>query len=811
MVALSRHLRGGGLMAALALGFLGTAIGGTIGGTFLGVSAATVGGFIGATAGQFIDQILFAQNVTQKGPRLSDLRATSSAYGQAIPIVYGLYNRIAGNIIWSSGLIEHKKTKTESGKGGIGLGGGATSVTYTYRSSLAIALAEGVTHLPRRIWANSKLIFDRLDPQATGIAAPTADVAMVATKPNKTHMVFDTIRFYRGSLTQTVDPTIESYMGVGNAPAYRGTSYIVIKDLALADFGNVLPNIEVELSGDSVITAEDIITDICTRAGIASIDASALTDNVKGYVIGSDMTGASAIGPLALAFDFDAADTPAELVFTKRGGAIAVTIPIEDMGAVDAQRSEPEEPFRFDRAPDAAMPREASVTYASYALDYQQNTQRAQREFGASQSNIAQEVALTLSDDEGAKSATRLLFEAWASRRQLKFSLSEKYLGLDPANTIGIAMPSMPAAGFSAAAMAFRISRMIRGANGVIACEARFEDTEIYSTTVPGQAGVLPDNPLDHIYDVMWQPIDGPILLGANDDSGFYWAAAVPSTWRGASILRSSDGGANYVLMDEAGFPAIMGDVAVALDPGPADIWDRGNVLTVVLLNEDDTLESRDEAAVLNGANGFWLGPASGEGGEVIQFATATLTAPGTYELSDLLRGRLGTEYAIDAHGADESFVLLEIDTIGRRDYGAGDWNKSRLYKPVPAYSDEASTASQAFTNTGEGKRPLSPVQGRGGRDGSNNLTIDWVRRSRLPQPGLGNGLVPLGEESEKYEIDVMSGITVLRTLTATSPTVAYSAAAQTADGLTPGDPVAVNVYQISGVRGRGHAGEFTV
>jgi hypothetical protein len=123
-------------------------------------------------------------------------------------------------------------------------------------------------------------------------------------------------------------------------------------------------------------------------------------------------------------------------------------------------------------------------------------------------------------------------------------------------------------------------------------------------------------------------------------------------------------------------------------------------------------------------------------------------------------------------------------------------------------------TADQEFTNAGAGKTPYSPVHIWGERDGSNNLTITWVRRSRLRAPGIGNGPVPLGEATEAYEIDILDGASppgVLRTLTATTSAVNYTAAQQTADGLTPGDPVSLRVYQISDVRGRGYPGEATV
>ena len=150
--------------------------------------------------------------------------------------------------------------------------------------------------------------------------------------------------------------------------------------------------------------------------------------------------------------------------------------------------------------------------------------------------------------------------------------------------------------------------------------------------------------------------------------------------------------------------------------------------------------------------------------------------------------------------------MLLDVESLGRTDLGAGDWYKSRLFKPVSVLNDEASTPSQSFTNEGEGKRPLSPVHVTGARDGSNNLTIGWTRRSRLFQPGLGYGDPPLGEETEAYEVDIIVGGVAVRTIAASSASASYSAANQTTDGITPGNPVTVDVYQLSVSRGRGHA-----
>lgn len=743
-------------MASLALGVVGTAIGGPL------------GGFIGAQIGSVIDNQLFASDM--EGPRLDDLSVSASTYGSPIPLLYGPQNRVSGNIIWSTGLIETKEK--EGGKGG------PSVTTYSYRVSLAMALGEGPLNGIKRIWGNSKLIYD---------AGASGD----------THAVFDTLAFYSGDGTQDPDPTIESYLGVGNTPAYRHTAYIVLKDLQLADFGNRIPNIEVEVEAHPSITVAGVIKDISDRAGVDKIYASSLArDEVKGYVVGRATTAAAALRPLSLVYNFDAVEHWGQVRCVKRGGQMRATIETGDLGAVQGG-NDPAEPIRFEREPDMAMPQEAAISFSDPDLDYQKNTQRARRLLGSSENNLSHEAPVTITADEARQFADRVLWEAWAARRSAKFALSDKYVHLWPADVVGVFVDGQ--------VVPFKINRATRGANAVIDVDGLFEDAEIYNSPAPGTAGILPDNPLRLPGPTTLVMMDAPILQSADDDAGFYWAATgeLPG-WRGAEVLRSTDGGTTYDVMSPVRVRSVIGDVAAALPAGPAEFWDRANTLTVDLVFEDDQLESIDELNVLAGANAAWLGSPDGQDGEIIQFATATLVAPGTYELSDLLRGRLGTEHAIDSHGPDEVFVLLESGLLGRSDFSAADWDKQRHYKPVSILKTEADTTAQTFTNTGEGKRPLSPVHVRGERDGSDNLTVTWVRRSRIRAPGLGYGPLPLGEQSESYEVDVIVGGSPVRTIAVTDTEATYSAADQTADGITPGDPVTVKVYQLSASRGRG-------
>ena len=110
-------------------------------------------------------------------------------------------------------------------------------------------------------------------------------------------------------------------------------------------------------------------------------------------------------------------------------------------------------------------------------------------------------------------------------------------------------------------------------------------------------------------------------------------------------------------------------------------------------------------------------------------------------------------------------------------------------------------TEVHAFT--GLGLRPLSPVHIRGQRNGP-DLVMSWVRRTRQGGDSWIAAEVPLAEDSERYQIDILAGAAVKRTLASASPSITYTAADQTTDFGSPQAAVSVRVYQISAFAGRG-------
>jgi hypothetical protein len=771
---------------------VGQVVGGVVGavvGFFMG--NPIMGAQIGMTVGGIIDP---PDGPEIEGPRLQDKQIIVSTYGNAIPLIYGAENRCSGNVIWSTGLLETSEEEEQGGKGG---GGGATTTTYSYRVSFALAMGQGTMVGVKRIWANSKLIYD-----TTGLTLPAVDPVngQIVTKAMGTHAVMEEMHFWPGSTVQVPDSWIQSFNPA--TPAYRNTAYIVFKDMQLADFGNRIPNIEVEIAGSAVTNVAAVVHDIARRVGVDDISITGLDDELRGLVIARSVQASGALTPLAVAFNFDLAEQAGQVRCVKRGAGMKGVIPVGDMGAVQGADNATE-PARFKAVTALEMPKTVSLTHLDPALDYQINSQRAFKDLGDAANIISVELPLTLGVDHARRIADRTLWEAWTARRSVAFSLTDKWVRRSSGDVLGVLVDGQ--------IIPYKVVRISRGDNGVSTYEAQRDDPEVYTSNAFGTDGNLPSNVVKFPGVTRLVLMDMPIVQDGNDDTGFYWVVTGASAgWRGADVRRSIDGGSSYSSMSKVGVRSVIGDVPVALPVGPTAFWDRGNTLTVTLAYAGSVLESISEDLVIAGYNAAWLGPATGQGGEVIQFATATLVGPGQYTLSNLLRGRLGTEANV-THGSNEVFVLLRSTTLGRSEFGPADWYYSRLFKPVSVLTNEVDTTAQAFTNNGVGKMPRSPVHVAGARDGSNNLTLSWVRRTRLQVPGLGLGPVPLGELTEAYSIDIYSGASVVRTISATTPTASYTAAEQTADGLTPGNPVTLRIYQLSDVRGRGFPAIATV
>ena len=558
-------------------------------------------------------------------------------------------------------------------------------------------------------------------------------------------------------------------------------------------------------------TLSGIVSDLCARAGLglSDIDVADLGATVPGYVIGRQTTVRGAIEPLAQAYFFDAAESDDVLRFRTRGRPPAGTIDADLLLPLDERTGES---WRERRTQEVELPERVSVVYMDVQADYQQGTQSEKRTslplptmHSRNQSSV--ELALALDATTAKQIAAKTLYSAWIERSTYEAELPADWLRLDPTDVVDVVFAS-------GSTFRTRITRLDVGAEFSLAVKGVSEAAATYVSNVAADGGS--GKPVQIVNGQAATRLilpDLPLLRDTDDTGGsgsriYYLMGGFGGTgWPGASLYRSADGTA-WAQVRRSLSEAAWGATANALGtPTSPFATDEMNSLTVFMTTGGERLESVTQDSMLSGANAALVLKANGEP-EIIQFRDVTLNPDGSYTLSGLLRGRRGTDVFVDGHEAGELFVLLDPDDVETMVTSLGDLDLPRSWRAVGFGTTFEDAETLVASHTGRDLKPYAPWNVQAALTGSPaNISLSWVRRTRIGgELRDGTGLVPLGETSEAYEIDILSGPggAVKRTLTATSPNVVYANADILADfGVVPSS-LTVTVFQISAVAGRG-------
>jgi hypothetical protein len=278
--------------------------------------------------------------------------------------------------------------------------------------------------------------------------------------------------------------------------------------------------------------------------------------------------------------------------------------------------------------------------------------------------------------------------------------------------------------------------------------------------------------------------------------------------WPGSVAIWKSSDGASFEIAAVAAAPCAIGETLDALPAGPAARWDRASSMRVKLYG--GALASISDARVLEGGNAAAVQNSAGDW-EILQFANAELVDGQTWLLSRLLRGQAGSEVAMSAPlPAGAAFVVLGahmapiaagLDMLGRP-------MQLRIVASGRSHDDPAAVAL-TVTPGDTALKPLTPVHVAAVRAGD-GIHISWIRRTRIDGDGWGVE-APLGEESEAYALDILSGTSTVRSIACVTPQALYAAAEELADFGTLQTSLHVRVAQISATVGAGHAAEVTL
>jgi hypothetical protein len=752
------------------------------------------------------------------------------------------------------------------------------SSSFTYQNPNNGDLGWQMNILPDLVNPNTILRFQHRDAAVNGLVTV---FAFSVVRDNLWHYyacTYDTsglaILYYDGvQQQQTNSPvTLQILDSAQNGPAVTLGDYNLDE---LAFYSRILTPLELyaHYQGKSS-TVGTILADVFNQVGLtpSQYDVSRVQDQtsfVEGFLVHTRQDARTAVQELLRLYDTDLIERDGVLVALKRGGAAVLTVPVADLGAHVTTGAERDPPKKVEvkRLPELELPFRVDLRYYDRANNYQMGLQGATR-FSKTQVQepLTIHTTLVFHQDAARQKAEKELYRQWTEREQHLFSLGPAYLQLCAGDPLNIPVgPTL---------RRVRIVAMDIGLLGPLGIQAVLDDSFLLTQVAVGTA-VVPTVDLVIATTSTVIAWNGNALRDQDATAGGMYVAAFGPTgqdWTGCALYTSRDGGASYQRLDNLSQPSSAGTAATVLTAtSPGDVFDAINTVDVNWVSGDPPLSTSD-SDVLAGANAALLGT------EYIQFATVTPQGGNVYRLSRLLRGRRGSEPHQGEHRIGEPFLLLSNLSVVHYPFGPEMVAKAILLKAVTTSQQLASVTAQTVYLEGDELRCYSPVQLAVTRDGGNNATLTWVRRTRLQGEMQDGHDVPLGELVESYELRVTEnsppaivGLTLgattsfnvighgysvndqiivygvvgatqlngmigtvtvvtdgdnftlninstgfspytaatgtvaksLRTLLPVVQTASYTAAQQTADGLTPGNPIHFVVYQL-GLFGRG-------
>lgn len=560
----------------------------------------------------------------------------------------------------------------------------------------------------------------------------------------------------------------------------------------------------------SPVSVADVIGEICERAGLSAseYDVTDVSGTIWGYVLDNRMRARDAIDPLLGAYFIDGLESGGKIKFVTRGGSSEVTLSKDDLAA-HVSGSDSPQTLMTARQKSVELPSIVEIQYIDYESGYQRGVQRHQRSSVALGSEpLPINVPIAMTKDEARQLAEKTMASIWMSRTRYRFSTHRGYSYLDPADLITIPVQD--------GTSLVRIEDA-RNFGPTVEIEVVEDDPEVYTSDAIGIP--LPDYVEIGAFQGPTRVviIDCPPLSGDETTPGVYVSAqGYMDAWRGARIrlARIPNNPYAWTTWVDITEDGILGRAVTALPDTPDPwVWDEGNYVDVRLTDPDDTLSAATKGQVYDGAN------IAAVGREIIGFRAAELLSNGNWRLTGLLRGRRGTDGDISDHLPGEPFAIMTADMRSFMKLQSDDIDKMLYFDGATSMMLQGNRPTYEFFCELRSVKPLPVVHIKGNRpnEGNQNLVVTWQRRARYGGEWEDNVDVPLCEEVEEYQVDVIVAGVVVRTIKvpqyyADDPrSLSYTEDEQTEDGIGPGDPVTIGIYQISAVVGRGFAAEATV
>jgi hypothetical protein len=568
------------------------------------------------------------------------------------------------------------------------------------------------------------------------------------------------------------------YLGTRAGTAQSDTGYLRI-------FSFVQPNITSNLVPLSdIVSAEALQSNLLTAD---DIDVTSLTPTVRGYRVSEVGAIRNAIEPLRAAWPFDVVQHGYQVKFVLRGTSSVAAITEGELDAREAG-TQPGVQITNSREMDYILPRKVSIKHFDASREYDNGEQYAER-INTDAVNVRDlELPIVLTAEEAAQKAEVLLYLYWMERYDIAFNLPPDYSELEPGDVITVETAD--------ADYELRLTSVVDTAAGRLECKAKYNSSALYIPAATGEEGQSTGVDLFEKGDTAFELLDIPMLQDVYDMPGFPVAmTGYLSGWPGGVLWRSDDLGQTWSAVQGFTRPgSTIGYASDTLSEHGGTVLDKSSVLTVRLYQGE--LSSVTEAQMFAGSNWFAYG-ADGRW-EIIAAQNCVLQGDGSYIFSDFLRGQMGTEWATGLHQNGDKIVHLSSSELMFVSVNSSAIGAEKLYRGVTLGETLDTADDVAFTYNGVNLECLSPCHLTGNRHPESfDWTISWTRRSRFA--GWRSYVdAELGEAAESYEIEIYSDgtyATLIRTLTAESSSVQYTASQQNEDFV---DPEAVSSFSVT-------------
>ena len=531
-------------------------------------------------------------------------------------------------------------------------------------------------------------------------------------------------------------------------------------------------------------TLADTLAAILTDHGIGDVDVSAVSGDLGGYVQGDVASARDLIEPLMDAFGIDMHEEEGTLVFRSQREASLPPV------TLDVLAEEDEGPLWSEtRGHDSDFASGAILNFTDAASAYETASVRSRRVAGASARLIADNLPAVVTRERAQSAVEARLREHHLARRTISLSLSPQDIVVNAGDVISIA---------DGPSGRFMVTRVEEGEFRRIEAREYFPAAASIGAAAasrPGStASVSGFAPLVCLLDL-------PHYEGS-DDAGLARVGAYVRPWRRV-VISASASTENYASRAILDRPAKIGALVAALQPGVAGRFDEANTMTLDMGEGD--LSSVTAVDVLNGANRLAVEAQNGVW-EVIGFREAVEIAPYRWRLSGLLRALGGTDDAMQAGAAIGARCIVLDDAVQPLAMNSAEAGLARNYIAEPATGAMAMAGPFSFAGGVRASTPLAPVHLRAKREATGEITLSWTRRGRLDADNWNAAEIPMDEEVLNFEVGILSGGTVLRTLSVGDVFATYAATDVAADFPTPVSTLDIRVRQIGRAVGAGLA-----